>query len=183
MRMTRPEARALRSGLDPALRRIWSGAIVEHALAWDVFRKARAVIAYAPVGSEPEIWPLLRRTLALGKRLLLPRCAGSGNMVAMEVSDLACLVPGAFGILEPAGDSRPMGKGSIDLCLTPGLLYDLQCNRLGQGGGYYDRFLKGFSGVSCGVAFAAQVVEALEVRPHDMPVNALVTERGVYYKP
>jgi len=178
--VTRAEARALRDRLAPAKRRLWSGRIAEHVLAWDAFRGARTVMAYASIGSEPDTRRLLSKILEQGKRLLLPRCFGEGVMAAMEVERLSCLVPGAFGILEPPEGASPADKGSIDLCLVPGLRFDLRGNRIGRGAGYYDRFLKGFEGVSCGIAFAEQIVEAVEVRPHDVPVGAIVTEFGVF---
>jgi 5-formyltetrahydrofolate cyclo-ligase len=175
--VNRSEARALRSAIPAADRHAWSLAIARHLRDWSVYQNARSVMAYASVGAEVETAALLDNILRDGKRLLLPRCLPGGVMQAVAVPDLSALKPGFRGILEPVGEAVP--KAGIDLILAPGLLFDRSGNRLGQGGGYYDRFLSDYPGVVCALAFGAQVVEALDAQPHDRPMHALLTERGI----
>jgi len=89
-------------------------------------------------------------------------------------------VPGVFGILEPAG-SEIVEPGSIDFVLVPARGFDRSGNRLGRGGGYYDRYMShpDFHAIRCGIAFAAQVLDAIPHDAHDLPVHILVTEEGV----
>jgi 5-formyltetrahydrofolate cyclo-ligase len=175
--VTRSEARLLRAAIPAANRRAWSLAIARHVREWAVYQSARSVMAYASVGAEVETAALLEGILRDGKQLLLPRCLPGGAMQAVAVPDLAALAPGFRGIPEPVGDAAP--KAGIDLILAPGLLFDKSGNRLGQGGGHYDRFLSDYPGVVCALAFSAQVLEALSAQPHDRPMHALATERGI----
>ena len=84
------------------------------------------------------------------------------------------------GLRQPAdGQQNPLDE--IDLIVTPGLAFDRLGNRLGRGGGYYDRFLSadGLRAVTCGLAFAEQVVEKLPTGPGDRAVQMIVTDREV----
>jgi 5-formyltetrahydrofolate cyclo-ligase len=64
----------------------------------------------------------------------------------------------------------------INLVAVPGVAFDLQGHRLGRGGGYYDRLLKGFAGVTAALAYDFQILPIIPIEPHDHPVDALVTE-------
>lgn len=176
--MTRDAARALRKAIAPDDRAAWSGAITDTALRWAVYQRARTVMAYVSVGGEVGTEALLRAVLADGKRLVLPRCEGHGVMHGKLAADLQGLVRGRLGIPEPPAEVPTVDKDTIDLIFVPGLLFDRDGNRLGQGAGYYDRYLADYRGVTCGLAFSVQVVAALAARPHDIPVQALITEQG-----
>ncbi len=169
----------MRAALPGESRRAWSEAITAHALAWDVLERATSVMAYVSVSSEVETRALLVALLARGKRLLLPRCHGGGRMDAVEITSLDRLVPGRLGIPEPDAALPAADKRSIDLILAPGLLFDLSGNRMGQGAGYYDRFLADYQGETCGLCFSAQI-QPLAPAPHDMPVGALIMETGLF---
>ncbi len=95
-------------------------------------------------------------------------------MVALD------LVPGVFGILEPRG-SEVVEPGAIDFVLVPARGFDRAGNRLGRGGGYYDRYMAhpDFRAIRCGIAYSAQVLPAIPHDAHDLPVHVLVTESGV----
>lgn len=177
--MTRREARALRRRIAPDARHEKSLAIAAHLLLWPPYRDAKTVMAYVSVGAEVETGALLEMILSAGKRLALPRCKPDGIMEAPHSSTLDCLRPGLWGIPEHPQDTPSLSKADIDLILVPGLLFDAHGDRLGQGGGYYDRFLADFAGMTCGLAFAAQTVLKLAARPHDVPVRALATEEGI----
>lgn len=181
--MTRDEARALRLSLSKEDRGIWSRMIREHVLSWEGFVRARTVMAYVSVGSEVDTRPLLAHILKSGKRLALPRCEGQGIMTARAVLDLDDLIPGALNIPAPGPYAAILEKAGIDLILVPGLLFDGAGNRLGQGAGYYDRYLADYDGLTCALAYGAQVIGRLETQPHDMPVRALATEDGLRVLP
>lgn len=202
--MTRGEARALRRRITPEARHEKSLAIAGHLLRWPPYRDAKTVMAYVSVDAEVETDALLAMIVSSGKRLALPRCKPDGIMEATHSDTFAfgsrreppplrsiseipprsadCtdgLCPGLWGIPEHPPDVPALCKAEIDLILVPGLLFDTRGNRLGQGGGYYDRYLAGYTGMTCGMAFEAQTVSALSPQPHDAPIRALATERGV----
>lgn len=177
--MTRRQARKIRDTIPQEIRRAKSNDIQSHLLAWEVFARADTVMAYVSYGSEVETAALLSAILRAGKRLALPVSQEGGILLARAVEAPDDLRPGRLGILEPTAAMPPLAPEAIDLILTPGLCFDWQGFRLGQGGGYYDRYLAGYAGMTCGLAFSEQVVPSLAVRPHDMPVRALATEHGI----
>lgn len=158
---------------------MYSNAITAHLLQHKLFRNAKSIMAYVSCASEVETGAFIKATLESGKRLFLPRCYGSGVMDSVQIHCIDTLVPGRYSIPEPDDSLQAICKQEIDLILVPGLLFDTDGARMGQGGGYYDRFLADYRGMTCGLAFSMQVVEKLAVKPHDVRVHALATEHGV----
>jgi 5-formyltetrahydrofolate cyclo-ligase len=138
---------------------------------------AEAVLLYAPLKGELDVWPLLGQALEEGKLVALPRFdAKAGQYVACRVKDLeADLERGRYGIWEPCGRCDPVPLKRLDFVLVPGVAFDLHGRRLGRGKGYYDRLLAGVSGKACGVAFDEQIAREVPVQPHDSDVNCILT--------
>lgn len=149
------------------------------------------------VGRSDEIdsLPLLQEALGQGLRVLLPRVTDEarGELAFFAIEDPAALEVGAFGILEPSPEARPAALAEADWVLVPGLAFDRCGGRLGRGAGYYDRALvalpEGRWGPSrrplgrpwiLGIGFDAQVVDPVPMEPHDVRLDAVVTERGWY---
>ena len=63
--------------------------------------------------------------------------------------------------------------------VVPGVAFDRTGNRLGRGGGYYDRFLSGFQGVTAAVAFSFQLLDQIPIEKHDIPVDLVVTPQNI----
>jgi len=178
-KMTRMRARHLRDALADETRILLSDQIRKHVLEWPAFCGARSVMAYVSIGSEVNTATLLEIILSTGKRLFLPRCAAHGIMEAVEVVDLSQLVPGRFRIPKPDASLSATSKNDLDIIFVPGLLFDCTGARLGQGGGYYDRFLYDYRGIACGLSYSIQIVEKLAQQAHDVSVHTLATEHGI----
>ena len=86
------------------------------------------------------------------------------------------LVSVSFGISEPGEDCPLIAREAINLVLVPAVCYDRRGYRLGFGGGYYDRWLAGFSGVTVGLCREAVLQEAVPTEAHDARVDLLLTE-------
>ncbi|NQT89063.1 5-formyltetrahydrofolate cyclo-ligase [bacterium] len=144
------------------------------------FLHARTVMMFVAMPDEVSTLGLIEDAIAAGKTVVLPHVdRATHRMDARIVRDVAKeLVPGAFGILEPR-DCPVADPASIEFVLVPGRAFDREGNRLGRGGGYYDRFLAPLDAVLCGCAFAAQVVDAVPCEAHDLPVGLIVTEDEV----
>lgn len=148
--MTKKEARKLAKARRAAADLQATGRGMDAALsALPCWQDAATVLAFAALPDEPDTAPMLHRALAEGKRLLLPRVLGPAEMDWVEITDLAQLVPGAFGIPEapadlPAFDVSALGRDA--LALVPCLAVSPEGVRLGRGKGYYDRFLAHYKG-------------------------------------
>jgi 5-formyltetrahydrofolate cyclo-ligase len=149
------------------------------------YRGARVVLAYAGFGSELQTGDFLRRTLELGKTLLLPRVnRETKSLDIYEVKDLECdLKPGIWGIREPNPDiCSPADTRAVDFVLVPGVAFDSRGGRLGYGAGFYDRLLANRPSQACIVAgaFEIQMIEHVPMHEHDVPVDVIVTEQRHY---
>lgn len=145
-------------------------------LALPLVPTGATVAGYWPIGTEIDVRPLLLALLARGHEVLLPETPPRGEPLAFRRwTQGATMRPGRFGTLHPDGPTAIPG-----LLLVPLLAFDAACNRLGYGGGYYDRTLAALPGLrTIGCAYAAQQVDVVPVLPHDAPLDAVVTERGV----
>jgi len=142
-----------------------------------VWREARAVLFYAPLPDELDLWPLLLEALKGGRQIALPRyLPAAGEYGAALLADPARdLAPGKMGIPEPVSHCPIFPLNRLDLVLAPGVGFDPHGRRLGRGKGYYDRLLAQVGGVRCGVALDAQVVPALPAEPHDQMLDCILT--------
>lgn len=110
-------------------------------------------------------------------QILIPRTKPQDrSMEACPIQSKEDLVAGPFHLIEA---NTPAYKGKIDLCLVPGLVFDLQGYRIGYGGGYYDRFLKDHPCYCIGLCLEEQIVSDLDPASYDIPVQALFTEKGL----
>lgn len=136
---------------------------------------AASVMGFVGVGNEADTGPTIDSLTAAGFRVVLPRVVGD-EIVAAAHEPTSALVVGAFGIPEPTGE--PVDPDAIDVVLVPGLAFTRDGRRLGQGGGFYDRFLPRLRPdcVTIGVCFAEQIVDDLTTEPHDRIVDRVVTD-------
>lgn len=164
--------KALRASLTPRRRREAS----ERALAFIKQQPHGLVLSYASFQNELDT-RAINAWLAGQRRLVLPKVQGK-NLVLYQVFDLCCQVArGAFGITEPIPERcRSATSLEITCALVPGLAFDASHQRLGYGGGYYDRFLPSLTdGVAYGLGFQEQLyAEALPVFPSDTLLNCLL---------
>jgi len=143
------------------------------------YQSAETVMAYVPMEDEIRLYPLLEDCLRKGKKLAIPLITGKGRMEAVCVPSMESLVKGAFGILTVREeDRRLLPAEEIDCVIVPGAGFTRKGERLGLGGGYYDRFLgRCPKAVRIAPAFSFQVEEKLPVEPHDAKVDIIVTEQ------
>lgn len=157
--------------------------ICNYALTLPVLQTTTTVAAYASFGHEVMTGPLLAGLLADGFRLVLPVVnKETRTMEFRRVENLAALIPGPYGILEPQQGSLCPPE-EIEVFFIPGLAFDRQGNRLGRGAGYYDRYLAALRhpAFKVGLAFQLQITDALPVTATDMKIDSLLTEEGILF--
>ena len=137
---------------------------------------------YYPVRGEIDLRPLFGEILKDPQKvLILPKVTRDGDMLAVELAEGTPLVKGVFGIPEPAG-GRIFKPEKIDFVAVPGVAFDKRGCRLGMGKGFYDRFLPRVKGVKVGVGYDFQLVEEVPCEEHDIPLDLVVTPKGVFGK-
>lgn len=175
----RQRYRKLRTSLGDETRALASQSICEALEGWTVFQQSETILAYMPIKGEADLTPLLSRHPE--KRWILPRIIPEENhRMVFHPYDAARLVRHPFGMAEPAADLPTVSHEAIRLALVPGLAFDRHGWRLGYGGGYFDRFLKKFAGVSVGIVFHSLFLDAVPRDVFDVPVQWVTTERGVF---
>lgn len=173
----RREMLAIRDALSPKEQRRASCLITERLLGHQWFYRADTLLCYVSYGSELDTWELIREALRLGKQLYVPRVLADHRMDFYRILKPEELKPGFHGIPEPPA-TAPVYPGvrtaghteNAILMLMPGVAYDPYGNRLGYGGGYYDRYLAAhpeFQIYSIGIGHSCQRVEKLPVEETD----------------
>ena len=141
-------------------------------------RGCTTITAYLPLPGEPDIELFLDWCLENDVVALLPQSRPDGTLDWVQF--MGETAPGLLGFSEAIG---PVGRlRDAELAVVPALGADTQGGRLGQGMGYYDRALPGLTPgtPTVAVVFHDELVEALPIEPHDVPVSAVVTEHGLH---
>lgn len=150
------------------------------------FQRAKKLAGYLPVGSEMSPLPCMRLALSENKRVFVPVLTNTKELLFAPWTPTATTQRNAVGIEEPCVPEHSFTEGiDLDLILTPLLGFDQCGNRLGTGGGYYDRTFSGkvrfMQPLLCGVAYACQEIDHLPAQPWDIPLDLIITENGVHY--
>ncbi|MEP7180985.1 MAG: 5-formyltetrahydrofolate cyclo-ligase [Betaproteobacteria bacterium] len=176
-----------RDALSTEFRATAAQTIADRLAALPSFAGARAVLLTFAFRSEWDTLPLVRAALAAGKVVAVPRVNAATRMLDLfAVTDPAADVsPGFQGIPEPHRHCAPVAIASIDWVLVPGVAFDAVGRRLGYGGGYYDRLLPLVPADAARVAgaFDLQIVDRVPAAPHDLTVDAIVTEARTLIPP
>ena len=175
---------AARDALPPAAREASSAAITAQLLALDAYRSAARVLSYMSFGSEFDTAAFNADVLANNKQLCLPRVDRTARRLDIHiVENLASdLHSGVWGIREPRADRPAADMAAIDFVFLPGVAFTARCERLGYGGGFYDRLIPRFMHRPALVAgaFGVQMCETVPCDANDQRVDVVVTENAFY---
>ena len=148
--------------------------IRDHVLSWPQAEMAGTVAAYYSMGTEPETHRLVFGLWKRGTYVILPRLLPDGDLEWASYEGPDSLVPGPRGVLEPSEPSRGVEAISrAALVLVPALAVDQRGQRLGRGGGSYDRALARVSPQIPTIAllYDDELLDELPTAPHDRPVT------------
>jgi 5-formyltetrahydrofolate cyclo-ligase len=147
---------------------------------------ARNVLCYVSFRTEVSTHEFIGQMLGDGKQVVVPYCL-THHLELFRFVGFDDLSPGTLGILEPKAELRAERDlqatvEEIDLFVIPGLAFDRHGGRLGYGKGYFDRLLTGArpDALLAAVAFECQLIDAVPMLPHDIRVDMVVTEAGLY---
>jgi 5-formyltetrahydrofolate cyclo-ligase len=172
-----------RDSLDPGTRKAKDLRIRETLLSLPEFCRAKVILFFASFRSEVSTFPQIEEALRLGKGVLLPSVdTRNRELKLFEIKDLNELSPGYMGIPEPVvAWERERDINDATLVLLPGAAFDHRGNRLGYGGGYYDRLLARLKRKLplVALAYEEQIVDSLPSEAHDIKVHMIVTDKRV----
>ena len=150
-----------------------SMALGEKFAASELYRQAKTIYGYLPYNQEVRTVPMLQRALADGKRVAVPKCYGD-EMRFIYLDDLSQVEKGYCGIPEPIAD-EPIADDSTALVLMPGLAFTERGDRMGYGGGFYDKFLAAEPNhPTLALCYAFQMVDAIPTEDYDIPVDCVL---------
>ncbi len=185
----RKRLRDARRALSPEQRAAHAEALAWHLARHPLFLNSRRIAAYLPVDSEMDPMPLVWRAWELGKTVYLPVLVpyGHNRLWFAPFREGDPLVRNRFGIAEPLRIHRERANAiELDLVLAPLVGFDARGNRLGMGGGFYDRSFAFLNRRQCwkkprliGLAHACQQVPRLDGAAWDVPLHAIATEEGL----
>ncbi len=176
----RKRIRTLRKEMNPDEVCKKSGRIAEQVLHTTAFKEAELVLLYADFQNEVQTGLLAEESWKAGKRVAYPKVVGN-EMEFYLISEYAQLTPGAMNIPEPATDcEKIISFPENTLMIMPGVAFDENLNRVGYGGGYYDRFLdKHPDLVRIAISYELQLCDNIPVEPTDYKPHMLITEKEI----
>ena len=141
--------------------------------ASELYKNAKAIYGYLPYNQEVRTVPMLEQALKDGKKVAVPKCYGE-EMRFIWMDDLSKVEKGYANIPEPIAD-EPVADDPTALVLMPGLAFDPKGNRMGYGGGFYDKFLAAEpTHPTLALCYDFQMLEHLETEAHDLPVDVVL---------
>lgn len=167
----RQKTLTLLKGQDKVLKRKMDECLCDALVAHPFYQSAKTVATYLPLPFELDTSFLIHHAREAGKRLLVPKVIGKGQMVFVDY-DPSDLVLSLFGILEPRSDLAVPAE-EIDLIHVPGVVFNPDGYRIGFGGGYYDRYLQEFQEHTLSTIYPIQQ-GLFEPDSHDIPVSEVL---------
>lgn len=175
----RNELRKERKAIPSEIRQPLDDGIFQNFVQSPWYSDADTLLLYVSCGGEPDTIGLIPRALQDGKKVALPKCTAAGCMEFLRIQSMDELAPGAYGILEPVSCQK-ISITEKTVCVVPGVAFTPDGRRLGQGGGYYDRFLQDNPSVrTIGLCYQRMLLPDLPCEPHDKCVDAVITEKSV----
>lgn len=167
--------------MPPEQKSACSRQITEQVMAHPFFQNAEEIYCYISLYEEVSTFELINSTLKMGKKVAVPKVIVDNFMKFYYIDSLTELKTGYFGILEPEADTAREAEGKQGLVLLPGTAFDRSGNRIGYGKGFYDTYLYAHPELHrIALAFSLQCVERIPADPHDIRVEAVITEKGNY---
>ena len=141
------------------------------------YKKFKTIMFFVSFNSEVNTHEMIKN--ALGNKTTVVPKVEQHEIEPSVIIDFDNLMPSKLGILEPI-EAMKIAYKHIDLVLVPGIAFDMEGHRIGYGYGYYDKFLKKVpKAVKIGLCFDFQVVDKVPREEHDVPVDLVVTEKGI----
>ena len=172
-----------------------SEGICKNILSWDIYRKAKTILFYMPLKTEPNIFKIIEDAFSQKKECYIPKITDETTMnfflLENEKSILEQVESGFYGILEPKENLpqlqiEDLAKKDDILILIPAMAFDKNKNRIGKGKGFYDRFLSKIFVNSqrnitlAGISFDCFILDKIPTEKNDMKVDFIISDSKIY---
>ncbi len=152
--------------------------ICDKIISLDVYNKCNDICIYSPINNEVNVFLLIEHMLKHNKNIYLPKTFDN-SISFFEYDGESDLVLGKYNILEPIPNNKLI-PNSNTLIIMPGAVFSYNCERIGYGGGYYDRFLHDYPMCNTlAVAYDFQVLPQIPCENHDIKPQQIITEQKV----
>lgn len=172
----RRRMKQLRAAIPEPHRSSFSQSIAARLFEIEQVRSAQSFFVFISYADEVQTHDIIRRLLAEGRTVSVPKIMGRHRMEAVQFSSWEQLEHDSLGILAPVADGPAATE--VDVCITPGLAFTVAGHRLGYGRGYYDHWFAAHrAGLKVALAFEAQVIDDVPVGEYDVTLDMILTER------
>lgn len=155
-----------------------SATIADRAINLPITAQAKIIGIYLPMGAEVNTRKLALALEKAGKQLCVPLLKNKAYSWGHYRTTQA-LKKNRDCVDQPI-DHQLADPAELDLIFVPGVAFTSQGDRIGRGGGHYDRLLKTSKAIHVGLAFTFQLVDTLPREPHDIPIHVVITETGTF---
>jgi 5-formyltetrahydrofolate cyclo-ligase len=189
----RKAMRSARKSVATPLRKRWNDQISAHIFETPEYRESKRIAGFLAFDGEADPRVVMDQAIEDGKQVFVPLLQGKNKpLLFVEWFPDVKLENNRFGIKEPVGDENSIVPAtSLELVITPLVAFDAVCNRIGVGGGFYDRTFEFLnqrsehttlaSGIAMiGFAFELQKLDAIHVQPWDVGLSGVATESKLY---
>lgn len=178
--------RQLRADLDEAAQVKAGQSLCDRIKALSEYQHAKHIAVYSAVKGEISLEPVIDHALSRGKKIYLPNLDQKSLRFSPYFREQKMRI-NRYKLPEPdVGDDEMLTPEALDLVLAPLVVFDAIRNRIGMGGGFYDRSFAFRKDPACktpvliGVAHELQKVEQLDPEPWDVRLDMIVTDQNVY---
>ena len=169
----RAKIRELKRQMSPEEITTASEDLAQQFYTTSLYQNASTIYGYLPYNQEVRTVPMLEQALRDGKKVAVPKVYGD-TMQFHYITDFRRVAEGYAGLPEPIGD-EPVASDSTALVLMPGLAFDKKGNRMGYGGGFYDKFLSEEPNhPTVALCYGFQMVDEIPVEEYDIPVDMVL---------
>lgn len=156
--------------------------IIKQLLTSSLWKEANVIGITSSTSIEWNTEAIFKQAWLEGKEVCVPKAFPKLSLMKFyTITSFKELTVGFANILEPdVSEEKYVPKEKIDLLIVPGIVFDHKGFRIGFGGGYYDRFLVDFPNKTVSLLSTVQLVETLPIETHDIPVEYLITEKGLH---
>ncbi|WP_235840743.1 5-formyltetrahydrofolate cyclo-ligase [Clostridium tertium] len=168
----------IRDSLNNNEKELMDNKIFNELINTDLYKRSINIFIYISFSNEINTRNIIEKAFKDKKNVFIPKVyKDEKSMKAIKLNSIDELKKNSMGILEPIDDSNYIEKENIDLIVVPGVVFDKECNRIGYGGGYYDRYLKDIKSKENKIALAydLQIVDKIESEVHDIKVDYIIT--------